>query len=104
MALIKCKKCGLKARVGFMPTASCGMVGLLGISAGLACCVIVFMYLLHDSSLLLRVPLGIISFIVGFMAVEYIPLMAEWLIAFFHRCPQCGSRNWSFPFTEGFGL
>lgn len=28
----------------------------------------------------------------------------EWLAFCLRRCPSCGARNWSWGFTQGFGL
>jgi hypothetical protein len=55
-----------------------------------------------------RMIIGLLAAIMGFLlwvvAVHYIPSSLEWCLAMTRRCPECKSRKWSFPFTEGFGL
>ncbi len=47
---------------------------------------------------------GIAAFIIGVLVVHYASRTLEWLIAMAHKCPECGKKKWSYPFTEGFGL
>jgi hypothetical protein len=51
-------------------------------------------------AVLLPVPV----FFLTLLAVYFIPHTVEWLTAFLRRCPRCGSRRWSYPYTRGFGL
>jgi hypothetical protein len=56
----------------------------------------------------LRVILSALAAIIGAIAggwlIQVVPWSLEYVLAYRHRCPQCGARRWSFPFTEGFGL
>ena len=51
-------------------------------------------------ALLLPIPV----FFVSLLATHYIPWTLEYLSVCWRRCPRCGRRNWSYPFTSGFGL
>ena len=65
-------------------------------------------FLLKDYSFIVAFFAAIAAAFAAFMtcslAVHYIPWTLEWLIAMAHKCPECGKRKWSYPFTEGFGL
>jgi len=109
MALVKCKNCGFKTAVGFMPTTTCGILLAPAMVFGFFLSTFVLTGILKTYHLFYKILLGSILFItasfVGILACEYIPWTLEWLYAMIrHKCPDCGKRNWTYPFTEGFGL
>jgi hypothetical protein len=108
MALVKCRSCGYSGSVGCMPTASCGVLVMLGLSIGLSGVVLFSRGILAGHSAWLRYPVIALTCaaggIAGIVLVHLGPWCIEWLLAMLNRCPGCGSRKWSFPYTEGFGL
>jgi hypothetical protein len=108
MALVKCRDCDYETRVGCMPTATCGVLMLFGLSAGAGLAGILAARLLSTYSLWIRIPGAVVGFIIGGIAgvygVHFVPWTVEWLMAMCRRCPECGKRKWSYPFTRGFGL
>jgi len=109
MAIVRCNTCGHKAVVGCMPTATCGVLVIAGLGVGAAIAGgFAAPLLLREVAGWLRTPCLIGIFILGgiggLFAMHYIPWTIEWLIAKCNRCPECGNRDWSFPYTEGFGL
>ena len=108
MAITRCKHCGRKRDVGCMPTASCGVLAILGIVCG-ACfaSTVVGVVLSQNPSWprdAVRVGACVLGGIMGLFGIHYVPWTVEWLIAMCRPCPDCGKRRWSYPFTEGFGL
>src|SRR5687768_13968233 len=99
MALTRCKRCGTEIAVGWMPTASCGMLLIPPLAWA-----IMLPFVLWDRigwwSLTLPVP----TFFVVAIAIHFVPYTIEYALAFRRRCPNCGARRWSYPFTRGFGL
>ena len=90
-----------------MPTTSCGLLLVLPVGAAGAAAVIAtgrawpaWGWL----SLLLPLPVFAATFFVGAFAVHYVPWTLEYLLVCWRKCPECGARRWSYPFTEGFGL
>ena len=108
MALIKCKKCDFRGTVGVMPNTSCGIIviggGVVGVMTGLG----IVNPIIHELAQWIKIVVWIVVVpimgFVGMILIHLIPWSVEWLLAMCHRCPECGSRKWSFPFTEGFGL
>jgi hypothetical protein len=107
MALVKCKYCGYKGSVGFMPTSTCGMLLIPGFVVAVFISFHAFRILKNYHvvfSIVAAVVAAVAAFIICVLAIHYIPWTLEWLIAMAHKCPECGKRKWSYPFTEGFGL
>lgn len=108
MALVECRICGFRGFVGCMPGATCGLLVIVGLIFGAGASLGLAVRLGSSLSLLLKLPLIAVALIagavVGVFAVHFLPWTAEWLIAMCRRCPECGARKWSYPFTEGFGL
>ena len=107
MALVKCKGCGTRRVVGFMPTTTCGLLLLPGFGVAVAFGFAGFGYF-QEVYVVGRIIIGLVAAILGFLlwviAVHYIPWTLEWGIAMTRRCSECKRRSWSYPFTEGFGL
>ncbi len=90
-----------------MPIGTCGMLLIPGIVVAVPVGMLTF-DILKQYHILLGLAGGIVAgiagFIIGTLVVHYIPWTLEWLIAMARRCPECGKKKWSYPFTEGFGL
>ena len=107
MAIVRCKVCSTKQVVGFMPTTTCGLLLMPGFGVAVAAGFAGFGYF-QEIHVVGRLIIGPVAAILGFLlwivAVHYILLTFEWFIAMTRRCTVCKRRNWSYPFTEGFGL
>ena len=107
MAVVKCKGCGNRRVVGFMPTTTCGLLLMPGFGVAAAAGLAGFGYF-QEFHVLGSKIIGLLAAILGFLfwaaAVHYIPWTLEWFIAKTHRCTVCRRRRWSYPFTEGFVL
>ncbi len=90
-----------------MPTSSCGMLTAPGLVAAFFVSFNTFP-IFENYHVVFNIVAAVLAavavFFVCCFAVEYIPWTLEWLMAMAHKCPECGKRKWSFPFTEGFGL
>ncbi len=91
-----------------MPTTSCGLLLIPGVSGGGGFLITIALAFLQPYSLWVKVPVavvaGLLGAFVGVLTLHLVPWSFEWFLAMCHRCPDCGKRRWSFPFTEGFGL
>ena len=90
-----------------MPTSTCGMLSAPGFVAAVFMSFHTFPIFknYHDVfNIVAAVVAAVAVFITCIFAVHFIPWTLEWLIAMAHKCPECGKRKWSYPFTEGFGL
>ena len=90
-----------------MPTSTCGMLLIPGLV--LAGFVSFHTFPIFENyhvvfNIVAAIVTAVATFIASFFPVYYIPTSLEWLIAMAHKCPECGKRKWSYPFTEGFGL
>ena len=88
---MKCKNCG--HHVG---TPS-GTNGLIVLAAATAAVIVFILFPFMGWGRFL------ISFIT-FLLIVYLPGILTYLKYGFSDCKKCGSRTWSFPFTEGFGM
>lgn len=108
MALVKCKNCNFKTAIGFMPTTTFGLFLIPGMVFGFFLSTTVLAGILKTYHLFYKILLGIVLFtagsIAGLLAILYIPWTLEWLYVMRLKCPDCGHRKWTYPFTEGFGL
>ena len=107
MALVKCKNCGYQGRVGFMPTTSCALLLLPGILIAVPMEIRTFAFFKNGHPFLTiaaAIVCAAVGFLIGVVAVHYIPWSVEWFISKRRDCPECGVRDWTYPFTEGFGL
>ncbi len=108
MALVRCRVCGFEAAVGCMPTASCGLLLIPGIGIGGTVAFALVRRLMAGVSVWLGLPsailAGVIGSVLGVLVFLAVAGGLEWILAMCHRCPECQSRSWSFPFTRGFGL
>ena len=107
MAVVKCKGCGNRRVVGFMPTTTYGLLVLPGFGVAVASGFIGFDYF-QSVHVVGRMISGLVAAILGFVlwviAGHYIPWILEWCIAMTRKWAKCKARRWSYPFTEGFGL
>lgn len=99
MALVRCKACGRQIQVGLMPTTTCGLLLLLPLSLALVTSI-----LLWPRFGWLSLFLAVLVFLATRLLMDHVPRSLEYLWARRIRCPGCGQRKWSYPFTEGFGL
>lgn len=99
MALMKCRGCQSKFAVGFMPTATCGLLIIPAFVITLMASFVIWRFVTWWA-LVLSIP----AFFLALLGVHFIPWTCEYLFTFWRRCPRCGQRRWSYPFTEGFGL
>lgn len=91
-----------------MTTASCGLLVIFGLALGAGSAFGLVQGLTADAERSARLVAALVALVgggfAGAMLIHYLPWSLEWLLAMSRRCPECGARNWSFPFTEGFGL
>jgi hypothetical protein len=117
--LYRCRECQHEEMGGFLPGAACGLyfVFLLGLSA--ACLAGGFAILkarLGEQPVPVQHPetkwwewpvIGIITLtilIVAAAVVKFALELVEYLAHSRRKCPNCGTRRWSWGFTRGFGL
>jgi hypothetical protein len=53
---------------------------------------------------ILAVPLVLTASFFFAVAVNYILAFVEWSLVLLKKCPNCGSRHWSWGYNSGFGL
>jgi hypothetical protein len=103
----KCRNCGYEKYRGILPGASCGM--LLIVEMGICCAVLLqfaVKYIPKEPGawkLLIYPLLAGVSFFCAIL-LDYLISAVEWLVYCRRKCPDCGSRRWSFGRTRGFGL
>lgn len=99
MALIRCRECAHEEATGCMPTTSCGLLVLPPLAATVYFAPVLWRTL-GWLSLLVLPSLAVVLM----LGVHWIPYSLEYALAFRKKCPACGARRWSFPYTSGFGL
>ena len=82
-----------------MPTTSCGLLLIPPLAIAMLMSLVGWQRL-GWWSLILALPV----FVLATLAIHYVPLTLEYLWICWRKCPNCGRRKWSYPFTEGFGL
>src|SRR6185295_3549655 len=99
MAYVRCKACRYQLYTGFMPASTCGLLILPALLITLAVSVLAWR-IWGWWSLIVPVPMIFLAL----LAVHFVPWTIEYLMICWRRCPECGERRWSYPFTQGFGL
>jgi hypothetical protein len=59
---------------------------------------------LFDSYRWWAIPISIIVFCAVVLFFGVVPDYVEFLMMKFKKCPRCGRRAWTPPYTRGFGL
>ena len=107
MAYARCGKCGNVIRSGPSPGQMSGLILIPALGAAIAVFLIRFRHL-AGRAFLLRFFLSDLTAAAVLLGIiflfTYLPLIIEWIFITGKRCPSCGSRRWSFPFTKGFGI
>ena len=100
----RCYSCQQEKYVsGCLPGATCGLLLMVNMSVALGIALPIMKHLLRHFGG--WAWLGFLPLTVGlFLAVTFIPEFLEWLGAMSAPCPNCHRRQWSWPFTRGFGL
>jgi uncharacterized membrane protein len=109
MSLVRCRNCDHEQDAGFMPAVTTGMVPVLSIVlAGTAAYEVFGLLKSYGHGLIIKIigTLGTFALacVIFLLVIDFVTHGVDWLIAMRRKCPECGERKWSFPYTSGFGL
>jgi hypothetical protein len=117
--IYQCRVCRYEEPRGCLPSMTCGvyLAVLLALSAGGVAALVYGLRVVADKHRPAEAPVdapwwfsavavvaGCVLPFAGAFVLNFLFELIEWLAFFRRRCPQCGSRKWSWGETRGFGL
>lgn len=112
--IYRCLNCDHQEERGILPTATCGTYAIFLLAVPMGCIGLATHLVKTENTGAPPPPNAFVEWVLIIIVLLLIPLGAmllhltlscvEYFIVARRRCPQCGSRRWSWGYTSGFGL